>query len=172
MPGDSAADYRLLDPGADLPMCDSRIAQLYGYWLSLRPPPDLLPARHDMSPADIPRLLPWLWLTEVHRGRRFRYRLVGTIHVDAFGANTTGRWYDDVHPLFRQSTAYPQFIAVAERGKIAFYRGPPVYVIDAQWKTIERLILPLAQNGRDVDMLLGITVLDPKPAAPPDVVRP
>jgi len=166
MHGDFAENYRLLEPGAELPTCDARIAQLYGYWLSIRPPPELLPARHDMSPTDIPRLLPWLWLADVHRGRRFRYRLVGTVHVDAFGSNTAGHWYDEAHPHFQRSTAYPQFVAVAERGKVAFYRGPPAFLIHAPWKIIERLILPLARNGRDVDMLLGITVLDPRPVSP------
>lgn len=63
---------------------------------------------------------------------------------------------------FRQSTAYPQFVAVAEQAQVAFYRGPPVYVIDEKYKTIERLILPMAQNGSDVDILLAMTVLDPQ----------
>ncbi len=154
----------LLQPGADLPPCDRRIADLYHHWCSIRPSAEILPGRGHLSPIDIPRLLPWIWLTEVQREPlRFRYRLIGTIHVDAFGRDTTGRWYDEVHPRFLGSTAYRQFVAVAERGKVAFYRGPPVYVIDARWKTIEHLILPLAQNGTDVDILLGITTLDPRP---------
>ncbi len=152
----------LLDPGTELPVCDARLTNLYRYWLSIRPSAGVLPGRRHLSPLDIPPLLPWVWLTEVQRpGLRFRYRLIGTVHVEAFGSDTTGRWYDDVHPAFRESTAYLQFVAVAEDRKVAFYRGPPVYVSDASWKTIERLILPLAQNGRNVDMLLGITVLDP-----------
>jgi len=117
-----------------------------------------------MDPVDIRRLLPWIWLTEVQRDPlRFKYRLVGTVHVEAFGEDATGQWYDDAQPRFRGSVDLQQFAAVADHGRIAFYRGPPIYVVDATWKTIERLILPLAQNGHDVDMLLGMTVIDPVP---------
>ncbi len=163
MQGDPRAEYLVLSPGAELPPGDRRVAALYRYWLSLRPGLGLLPGRRHFSPLAVPPLLQWLWLAEVHRmPLRFRYRLVGTRHVNALGRDTTGRWYDEVHPRFESSTAFAQFTAVAEQRRIAFYRGPPVYVIDAKWKTIERLILPFAQNGSDVDMLLGITVLDPE----------
>ena len=155
-------EFALLAPGADLPPCDKRIGDLYRYWLSIRPSPALLPGRRNFHPTDIPRLLQWIWLVDVqHAPLRFKYRLVGTAHVEAANDNPTGRWYDEVHPRFGQSTAYPQFVAVAEHAQVAFYRGPPVYVIDEKYKTIERLILPMAQNGSDVDMLLAITVLDP-----------
>jgi hypothetical protein len=157
------SEYLVFAPGATLPPCDERLVELHRYWLSLRPGAGLLPGRRHFSPLDVPSLLQWLWLTEVHRSPlRFKYRLVGTRHVDAAGSDPTARWYDEVHPRFETSTAFSQFVAVAEQSLIAFYRGPPVYVIDARWKTIERLILPLAQNGRDVDLLLGITVLDPE----------
>jgi hypothetical protein len=153
----------LLAPGADLPQCDKRIGELYDYWRSIRPAPGRLPGRQHFQPIDIPRLLKWIWLVDVQRTPlRFKYRLVGTEHVDAAGSNPTGRWYDEVHPRFVQSTAYPQFVAAVERTQVAFYRGPPVYVIEQHYKTIERLILPMAQDGSTVDMLLGITVLDPK----------
>jgi hypothetical protein len=156
---------RTLAAGADLPPCDAQIAELYRYWLSIRPVPDLLPGRQHFDPIAIPSLLRLIWLAEVQRDPlRFKYRLVGTAHVEVFGTDTTGRWYDEVHPRFLGSTAYQHFFAAA-RAQIAFYRGPPVYVIDTDWKTIERLILPMARNGRDVDMLLGITVLDPQPAS-------
>jgi len=153
----------LIVPGADLPPCDKRISELYRYWRSIRPTVERLPGRQHFQPTDIPRLLKWIWLVDVqHAPLRFKYRLVGTAHVDAADSNPTGRWYDEVHPRFHQSTAYPQFVAAVERTQVAFYRGPPVYVIEQQYKTIERLILPMAQDGGTVDMLLGITVLDPK----------
>jgi hypothetical protein len=153
--------------GADLPPCDARIDALYRYWLSIRPPPGRLPGRKLFSPTAIPQLLRLIWLADVQRKPlRFKYRLVGTEHVEAAKLDPTGRWYDEVHPRFAQSSAYPQFVAAAERAEIAFYRGPPVYVMDAKFRTIERLILPMAQDGSEVDMLLGITVLDPKAQSP------
>lgn len=155
--------FALLAPGADLPPCDKRTADLYDYWLSIRPSPGLLPGRRNFHPTDVPQLLQWIWLVDVQRKPlRFKYRLVGTAHVDDAASNPTGQSYDAVHPRFRSSSAYPQFVAVAEQAQVAFYCGPPVYVIDYEHKTIERLILPMAQNGSDVDMLLAITALDPQ----------
>jgi hypothetical protein len=149
--------------GSELPPCDARITELYHYWLSIRPRPTLLPGRKQFSPHAVPRLLRSIWLVDVRRDPlRFKYRLVGTEHVEAAKSDPTGRWYDEAHPRFTQSSAYAQFTAAAERAEIAFYRGPPVYVIDAKFRIIERLILPMAQDGRNVDMLLGITVLDPE----------
>ena len=150
--------------GSDLPPCDARVAALYRYWLSIRPGAGLLPGRKHFSPTALPSLLRWIWLADIQRHPlRFKYRLIGTEHVEATGSDLTGHWYDEVHPRFEQSSAYPLLAAVAEHAQITFYRGVPVYVIDAKYKIIERLVLPLASDGKAVDMLLGITVLDPEP---------
>ena len=153
-----------LTPGSDLPPCDARIVALYRYWLSIRPGPGLLPGRKHFNPTAIPSLLRWIWLADIQRNPlRFKYRLVGTEHVEATGTDPTGHWYDEVHPRFLRSSAYPLFAASAERAEVTFYHGDPVYVIDAKFKIVERLILPMASDGKQVDMLLGITVLDPEP---------
>lgn len=168
MQNGGASESRLIEPGENLPACDERIAQLYRYWLSIRPAPDLLPGRQHFDPLDIPPLLEWIWLAEVQRNPlRFKYRLVGTQHVGQFGSDTTGRWIDEAHPRFLGSSAYQLFFAVAKRARIAFYHGPPIYFIDTDWKTLERLILPMAHNGHDVDMLLGITVFNLKSSSLP-----
>lgn len=91
---------------------------------------------------------------------RFRYRLVGTEHVAALGRDATGEWLDHAHPHFTVSSAYQQFVAAAERAEPGYYRGEPVYYLRRDWMTIERLILPLARNGRDADLLLGLTVFN------------
>lgn len=144
----------------DLPPSDDKIAVLHRYWRKLCPSSRLLPGRQHFDPLQVPRLLPWVWLIDVSRDPlRFRYRLIGTVHVDACGWNQTGLYLDQVHPRFIGSSAYPQFCAVAEREGLAFYAGPPTYVIKKDYISIERLILPLAADGEVVDKLLGITVL-------------
>jgi len=154
----------LLAPKAGLPPCDQRIGELHHYWLSRWPAPDLLPGRQHCNPSDIPALLPWVWLADVHRNPlRFKYRLVGTGCVEATGPEITGRWLGEVHPDFRGSALYPHFEAAAERAQVAYYRGPPLYIsaiYDRKWKTLERLILPLAKDGRNVDMLFCMTTFD------------
>lgn len=145
-----------------LPPCDGRIAELFDYWLSIAPAPGLLPGRQHFDPVQLPRLLRWIWLVEFeHQPLRFRYRLVGTEHVAALGRDATGQWLDDAHPHFTISSAYQQFVAAAERSEPGYYHGEPVYYLRRDWMTIERLILPLARNGRDTDLLLGLTVFNP-----------
>jgi len=159
------AQAGILPATAVLPACDDRLARLYSYWQSIRPSPEALPGRQHFDPASVRDLLPLIWLIDVQREPlRFKYRLVGTTHVEAEGCNRTGQWLDEAHERFTASTAYPQFVAVATEGRVAFYRGPPVYVIKKDYIAIERLILPLAQNGRDVGVLLGMTVLNPREA--------
>jgi hypothetical protein len=149
--------------GSALPPCDARLGALYRYWLSIRPGPGVLPGRKHFDPTAIPALLRWIWLADIQPNPlRFKYRLVGTEHVEAMGSDPTGSWYDEVHPRFERSSAHALLADTAQRAEITFYRGVPVYVIDAKFKIVERLVLPMGSDGKAVDMLLGITVLDPE----------
>ena len=141
------------------PGSDPRVAQLHRYWLGIRPAPDRLAGRQHFDPVAVPQLLRWLWLVDIERDPlRFRYRLVGSEHVAAFGRDATGEWLDETHPSFLDSSAYPAFVAAASGAEISHYRGRPVYFVRKDFLSIERLILPLARNGRQPDILLGITV--------------
>lgn len=149
--------------GERLPSCDKRLVNLYRHWLGIRPAANLLPGRCHLAPSAIPALLPWIWLTEVHRSPlRFKHRLIGTEIVNLMQCDPTGRWYDEIRPDFRISHTFHLFKAGVEDRKISLYHGSPTFTLDGgEWKTIESLTLPLAQNGRDVDMLLGITISNP-----------
>ncbi len=151
---------RPLPPEAAFPPCDDRIVELYAYWLSIHLARGTLPGRQHFDPAAVSLLLPWIWLVEFQRQPlRFRYRLVGTGHAELLGRDATGEWLDEAHPRFLTSSAYSQFVGAVERAEMGFYKGPPTYHVKEHYMSIERLILPLAKNGTDVDMLLGITVL-------------
>jgi hypothetical protein len=81
--------------------------------------------------------------------------------ICTFSAGTyTGRWFDELHPEFAGSPAYAQYAAVVERGVAGYRRGHtlvvPVLPEDYRW--IERVILPLARDGKAVDMLLAISI--------------
>ena len=125
---------------------------------------DNYPTLTDLGSAD--RRLLGAWLAEFERSPlRFRYRLVGTEQVVALGRDATGKWLDEVHPGFTASAAYPQFVAAVERGEVGFHKGAAINHRQRSWMTVERLVLPLAKNGRDVDLLLGISVFMPAAAA-------
>lgn len=157
---------RPMPPEAALPPCDERIVELYRYWLTIHPARGILPGRQHFDPVMVPKLLPWLWLIEFERAPlRFRYRLVGTEHVVALGRDATGKWVDETHPRFASSRAYPQFIAAVECGEVGFHKGSAINHTTRSFMSVERLVLPMARNGRDVDLLLGMTVFMPATAA-------
>ena len=141
------------------------------HWQSIRPSAGGLPVRQRFEAFGIAKLLPWVWLFEVHRPPfRFRYRRLGSehaflyrflgqAHAVAMGRENTGLWVDEVRPNLRSEAAYDLFVAVAEEGVAGYYnKGPPTYSVEHGYVGIERLILPLARDGCTVDMLLGITV--------------
>jgi hypothetical protein len=143
-----------------VPTADARVRQLYEHWLGLRPGPGILPGRQHFDPVALPvSLLPLLWLADIERAPlRFRYRLLGTEHVRVFGRDYTGQWIDEAHPDFVGSAAYSQFIAAAERGEVGYRCGNTLILLPKDYRSMERLILPLARDGREVDMLLAISV--------------
>jgi hypothetical protein len=165
-PAVAAANLPAMPPGD----ADERLLELARYWQSLHPATGGLPGYQHFSVSDVTALLPWLWLFEVHRpalrfryrrlgsGHAFRYRFLGRAHADAMGRENAGLWVDEVRPNLRTEPAYDQFVAAVERRTVGYYKGRPTYPVGDGYVGIERLVLPLARDGRTVDMLLGITV--------------
>ena len=113
------------------PTSPPKIRALYAYWCSIHPPSGGLPGRQHVDPVDIPMLLPWLWLVDVHREPlRFKHRLVGTEHVRVMRRDPTGLWLDEAHPLFVGSETYPQFVAACDR-QCGYRRGQPLFICRA-----------------------------------------
>jgi hypothetical protein len=132
----------------------------YQYWLS-KISLGRLPGRRSIDPVEIPRLLSGVWLLDVSRAPfRFKYRLVGTSVVDAMGFDPTGRWLDEAHPHVRDS---PNFFARYERvaeKKIASRRiGRASLWSHNDYRTIENVVLPLATDGSQVDIIMIYTAL-------------
>jgi hypothetical protein len=154
-PADPEDYYSSLPP----PKADRRVRELYGYWRAIHPPGGGLPGRQHLDPVDIPSLLTWIWLIDVVRAPlRFRHRLIGTEHVRVMERDVTGQWLDVVYPRFQTSPAYQQFIACAERGETQYRSGLPLFHQPRELLSMERLLLPLARDGSEVNMILAITV--------------
>jgi hypothetical protein len=152
-----------LTPAADW---DPRISQIHDYWLLLRQRvaaetgnPASLPGRQHLDPIDIPHLLPLMRLVDVERAPlRFRYRLIGTHEAAIYGEHT-GRWVDEVFPAFKQpSPMRDDIVAAAEHGRPCYYRGAPRLGTVPEVEQVERIILPLARDGSEVDILLFLFV--------------
>lgn len=142
------------------PTADERVRQLYEYWRGIHPAGDGLPGRQHVDPTAMPAsLLPFIWLADVQREPlRFRYRLLGTEHVRVLGTDHTGRWIDEAFPRFLGSAAYAQYVDVVERGVAGYRRGDTMIILPKDYRSMERLLLPLARDGKTVDMLLAISV--------------
>lgn len=138
---------------------------LFDYWRGLTDR-NGLPSRAAIEPAQIPlSALASTMLLDVVRqktapaGLRLRFRLVGTAVVELREGMTprdpTGRYLDEVQ--FREGAAEPVrfYSAVASEGRPGFQ----TWVYSARHPrfrgTYHRLALPLADDGRHVNMLLA-----------------
>jgi hypothetical protein len=128
--------------------------ELFGYWASLRRGAKL-PGRRDIDPGGFKRLLPTVSLIDIVRDPLdFRLRLAGTDLYGVYGREITGRTLAQVY-----NTAAADYWRV-ELGKVVVEGRPAVGVHNLAWRgashlSILWLRLPLASNGRDVDMILG-----------------
>lgn len=135
---------------------DSRLHAVFDYWQAKRGTRPM-PARRDIDPFELRSVLPYLMLTDVEPGPRFRYRLFGTAVVEAFGLDATGRYVDDV-----MIGRYKEFLLGLYRDILAMKK--PIYSTsiygtsrDAKMWT-QRLMLPLSSDGEAVDMVLACQV--------------
>jgi hypothetical protein len=132
--------------------------ELFSYWASRRQG-GRLPGRACIHPDHFKRHLPTVSLIDVRRDPRdYRLRLAGTGLYGVYGREITGRSLEDVY-----NTAAADYWR-AELDNVVNSRRPAVGVHNLGWRgaphlSILWLRLPLANNGADVDMILGYDVV-------------
>jgi hypothetical protein len=137
-----------------------KITAIHEYWESRKPAPEQLPGRARIDPTEIPSLLPHIFMLDVlDRPLRFRYRLVGSKLVMAGGRELTGRLMEEAHPNLLTADTYADYPACARDHRIGWRRGGTVFDWGREHVQIERILLPLAADGRAVDIVLGLSVL-------------
>jgi hypothetical protein len=137
------------DYGADSVLC-----QALDYWRKKRNG-RAMPRRSDIDPFELRSILPHLQITEVIGGGiRFRYRLVGTAIVEAFGAEFTGKFIDELVSGQRDSFVHSCYRAVCASRRAAFVRSKYVTIKDVDL-TANRVLLPLSQDQTGIDQILG-----------------
>jgi hypothetical protein len=121
-----------------------------------------IPGRQDIDPTDIPALLPWVNLIEVHRqpdGLAFRHRLVGTGIVEVIKGDPTGLWFHQLYGPAKLGRMHAQLEETVRTGEPALIHedlgdfGRPFW-------TMNTLVMPLAGDRRKVDMLLAVSQCD------------
>ncbi len=140
--------------------CHANIRAIAEYWRSIHPVTGL-PGRQHFDPVDVPRLLPYVRLVDVlDNPPKFKIRLMGTRTVEFYENDFTGFWYHDAFPNFPGSEAESSMIDTVRFGRPNWCKGAPAFFHAKDYKNAERVVLPLATDGRDVDMLLIVHVFN------------
>lgn len=84
-------------PGPSKLIDHPRLAELWSYWSAKRGARPA-PRRSDILPHEMVRLLPHLTLVERDAAGRFRYRLMGSAIVEAYGVDGRARYLDEILP--------------------------------------------------------------------------
>lgn len=135
-----------------------RHEELFAYWASLRDG-GRLPPRARLDPAAIKPHLPTVSLIDVRREPRdYRLRLAGTALYSVYGREITGKRLEEVYAP--DAAAYWR----GELDRVVEERRPAVGCHSMAWRgaahlSILWLRLPLASDGRHVDMILGYDAL-------------
>lgn len=152
----TAPAYTVIRDAADAPM-HADMVRLFDYWRAIAPH-GALPGRCHFDPLAIAELLPRVWLLDVVREPfRLRYRLCGTKLVEALGQDPTGRWLDEFHGKVRDPHYIDRYRRMVEEGVATWRRGSANFEHDKDWIVLENLIVPLATDGRTVDLLVALT---------------
>jgi hypothetical protein len=133
--------------------------QMYAYWQQKRGV-RRMPARADIDPTEIPRLLPNILISEyvAEAGlERWRYRLAGTAVAAAFGRDPTGRFADEL-----TKGDYRAFIerihrVVREEQRALFCESEYTGAREPRMSA-KRLLLPVTTDGRHADQIITLLV--------------
>jgi len=136
--------------------CHRDVRAMYDYWLAKRGS-RAMPARADLEPAEIKKLLPMMVLVDVTAdARRFVYRLVGTQEVAERGNDPTGKSVAEAFfgGSVEESLSCYEYVA---RNRAPFCYRDPYADADGQLQTDDIIYLPLSDDGVAVNMILVFT---------------
>lgn len=135
---------------------DPILGPALSHWLTKRGGRSM-PCKRDIDPTEIsPRVLPNLQIIEViDGGARFRYRLIGTATVNAYGEDFTGRYPDEmfppdlqdfIHRIYRQVCLWKAPLFLSNR-----------YITAKNFELASmRIYMPLSDNDAEVKYIFGV----------------
>jgi hypothetical protein len=144
---------------------DERLKGLYRYWLE-RWNGTKLPGRQHIDPIALgTAVLPLLLLTEIVRDggkTRLRYRLVGSEIEARFNSRMTGKYIDEL--MHGNYLAYIVGLYNDAIERRAAVYSESAYQHQTSATFTKRLLLPLASNGQDIDMVMSgqVFYIDPR----------
>ncbi|WP_017930122.1 PAS domain-containing protein [Robiginitomaculum antarcticum] len=130
--------------------------EIYDYWRS-KCKDGCLPSRRDINPLDIAAHLPTLSFVEpvgAADARRFQFRLAGTRFWDMYHREITGDFVDNLPEGSRREYWSRVLGRVADRGRPS--AGVQRMAVSGRTHMAQFWVrLPLADDGQNVDMILG-----------------
>jgi hypothetical protein len=117
----------------------------------------LMPAWRDIDPASIKEHLPkiWAWRWDPALGT-FIGRLAGEEITALLGKNNRGKRLDECFGVDAHDVLYARFKRVTDEPALMHSYGR-VYAIDGRDGPGERIVLPLATDGKHGDGIIGAT---------------
>lgn len=145
----------------NLAIQSERLLEVVDYWELVRGD-RMMPKRDDIDPLRMsPHLLPHLELIDVdwQPNIRFRWRLIGTHVTTAVARDCTGKSFEELYlgKDFEQVSA--PFAWVANNAQPLRWYGTSGF-IGKEWQSYEGIYLPLSDDGKTVDMILGAVQYD------------
>lgn len=130
----------------------------YDYWLGKQRAlghSDMLPGRRHFDPLiDVPRLVPHMMLMDVRaQSLDFRYRLIGTALRQHMAEDRTGRYLSNIPFQRAGSHVWDNNMRVFNQRRPLLAR-PPYIGPHKDFLFVESVILPLAEDGQTIDMLM------------------
>jgi hypothetical protein len=122
-----------------------------------------MPARSDVSPADLKEHLGWVMILDVLPGARdFRYRLIGTLVTQYFSADATGRTVLEAFAPNGEAVAKAvnSVFRKCARDKVIMRTAGNANWLSAGMEEFEAIYLPLSDDGEAVTHILHAFVCD------------
>jgi hypothetical protein len=150
----------ITEAGNDTRIADPLIRRFVEYWRSKRFGAPY-PSRDAIDPLDFRYVLGDVVLIEARPAPtgsphpwNFRYRLIGASIVERDGYDLTNKTIDDLpEPQYRERVR-STWLDVCETGVPVYYARE--LFLDHRPRRYEVVVMPLASNGHDIDMLISV----------------
>lgn len=116
-----------------------------------------MPRKRDIDPTEMPaKIVPNLQLIDViDGGARFRYRLIGTATVDAYGEDFTGRYPDEMFPADLRDFIHGIYRQVCVEQAPVFLSNRYITAKGFELAS-KRIYMPLSDDGAKADHIFGV----------------
>ncbi len=133
---------------------DPKLTRLLAYWRTLTEN-HAFPARTALDPLSMPELLPYFLLLNVEN-HDFRFCLVGEAVNDRYGGKIKGKSLTELLSGEILAETLDEHFHCVENAAPVFTRNTIETIDSDDRKLYQRLILPLSDNGEQVQSIAGV----------------